>query len=94
MASPSASATTPKAARMALSATSRTCACYASGSTPLASAHRRRQRRMALPALRTDPWKCRSRYRRLQLPLPLQPREARLPDRYGCSTCFQARPDG
>ena len=39
---------------MALSAISRMCACYASASTPLASAHRRRPRRMAPPTLRTE----------------------------------------
>ena len=49
---------------MALSATSCTCACYASVSTPLASAHRRRRRRMAPPTLRTDPLQYNSRYRR------------------------------
>ena len=95
MASPFASAAMPRAARTALSATSRTCACYALASTPLASAHRRRLRRTVPPTLRTDPLQRRNRYlrRRLahwELPLPLRP-QLLLHSRYGCSTCFQER---
>ena len=76
------------------SAISRMCACYALASTPLASAHRRRPRRMAPPTLRTDRPGRRtvlrySSHRHLQPPL-----QHRLPhsNRYVYFTCFLVHP--